>query len=58
MVMWTETLRSSDLYGGLMEEVDEVGILVGPCDRMMSSMGAVVGSAWYDVSQSSVCVGA
>ena len=38
LTMSRETLRSSDLYGVLMEAVAKVGIVVGPCDGMMSSM--------------------
>ena len=56
-MMWMETLRSSSLYGGLMKAVAEIGIAVGPCARIMSSMVSLVGSDWYAVSQPSVYVG-
>ena len=57
LIMCKEPLISSALYGFLMEEVAEVGIVVGPCYWMMSSMVELLGSDWYAVSQSSVCVG-
>ena len=57
LIMRREPLISSALYGGLMDAVAEAGISVGPCYRMISSMGEVVGSDWYPVHQLSVCVG-
>ena len=47
----------SSLYVGLMEAVDEVGIVLCPCACMMSSMGYLVGYDWCVVSQSSLSVG-
>ena len=35
MMMWREPLISSAFYGGLMEEVTEVGSVSGPCDHIM-----------------------
>ena len=57
LMMWNYLLKSTALYGGLMEAVAEVGIVVGTCAQMVSSMGAVVGYALYSVFQASVCVG-
>ena len=51
MMMWREPLRISDLYGGFMEALDEVDILVGTYARMISSMMALLEAAWYAVSQ-------
>ena len=49
-MVWREPIKISSLYVGFMEEVDEVGIIVGPCACMVSSMGSVVGSDCYFVS--------
>ena len=54
LLMWRELLRISALYGSLMESVSEVGVVVGPCDRMVSLRGSLVGSSWYNFYQSNV----
>ena len=42
MMVWRKPIISSDLYGGLMEAVTEVEIVVDPCASMMSTMGEIV----------------
>ena len=42
MMMWRGTLISSDFYEGLMGEISEVGVLVGPCDMMLSRRDKVL----------------
>ena len=57
LIMWRELLWSRNLYSGLMEAMDEVGNSLGLCIWIISTVGEVVGYAWYAVSQESVCVG-
>ena len=57
LMMWRDSLRSSDLHVGLMEAVDEFGIVVSACACMISIIEGILESTWYVVSQSSVCVG-
>ena len=57
LMMCRKLLRSSDVYVWLVEALAEVGIVVGTYTVMISSMGKLVGYSWYDIFQSSVCVG-